>query len=586
MINRYLLSVASHSKQVLSQAGLYHQKPAHYDSFTSDSDLAWNILHISSQGSDSIIRSRHGIIIGSIFDRETGNPVNLISEAIWSELSRSQGDSIFTSFWGNYVALLFYEEERSIAVLRSPLSDYSCYFCELDGITHVFSDLNTLTELVGKRLEIDWNALTRQLLFGDLREAATCILGVSELRGGERLFIGPNSIRKDIVWTPWDWAKPNITDAAEATQLLKSSIISSIAARASQHPRIILKLSGGLDSSIVAAGLAAGGSRFGCLALTTDDPSGDETRYARQVTERLGVPLIVARRRITDVDVTASAVSRSSRPSARSFLQASDRLALSMASDMGATAIFDGGGGDNVFGAMQSAAPLADCILDSAGRREFWRLARDIAELTDSSLWLVLRRAVGRALDRHRPFRWQVDSRFLLPAQVQSVGTTPDHTWLTPRSGTMPGRMAHVALVAAGESYLATLDALRAAPAVAPLLAQPVVEVSLQIASWLWFQDARSRYIARAAFASDLPSDVIWRRSKGTPGSFVAQLFEHNRPVLRDLLCHGVLARRGLVDRDSLARKFDDPRPVIGHDYIRIMSLADAEVWVRSWQDY
>ncbi|MGK4422636.1 asparagine synthase-related protein, partial [Klebsiella pneumoniae] len=71
------------------------------------------------------------------------------------------------------------------------------------------------------------------------------------------------------------------------------------------------------------------------------------------------------------------------------------------------------------------------------------------------------------------------------------------------------------------QSYVEGHDPQDLLPTVSPLLSQPLVETCLGVPSWLWFEGGRNRVVARRAFAGDLPADVIWRRSKGTPDSFV-----------------------------------------------------------------
>ena len=73
------------------------------------------------------------------------------------------------------------------------------------------------------------------------------------------------------------------------------------------------------------------------------------------------------------------------------------------------------------------------------------------------------------------------------------------------------------------------------------------------------------------------------RRSKGTPASFVMHLFESRRAEIGEMLCDGLLAGHGLVDRDRVHTYLSDPRPVSDARYMQIMGLVDAESWARSW---
>jgi asparagine synthase (glutamine-hydrolysing) len=120
-------------------------------------------------------------------------------------------------------------------------------------------------------------------------------------------------------------------------------------------------------------------------------------------------------------------------------------------------------------------------------------------------------------------------------------------------------------------------------PLVAPLLAQPLVELCLRIPSWLWFDQGLSRAIARTAFAVDLPAAIVRRRSKGSPDAFVAQLFERHASRIRDDLIDGEMAAMGLLDRAALIRALDGDAPMHEGELQRIMTLYDAELWCQAW---
>ena len=146
-----------------------------------------------------------------------------------------------------------------------------------------------------------------------------------------------------------------------------------------------------------------------------------------------------------------------------------------------------------------------------------------------------------------------------------------------------PGRAAHVALIAAAQSYVEGLDSDRELLTLAPLLAQPIVEHCLSVPSWAWFEQGLNRAAARRAFASDLPPSITRRRSKGSPEGFIAQSFERHRAAIRDRLLGGLLAEAGLLDRPALACALADGPPPLDWSLSRIMVLLDAEIWARAW---
>ena len=116
-------------------------------------------------------------------------------------------------------------------------------------------------------------------------------------------------------------------------------------------------LSGGIDSSILAASLSTLGCPYVGLNLASIGTIGDERNYARSVTAHLGVPLIETRWNVAAVDVSRSDARHLPNPLARSFMQGTcERLAAAVDAS-GADLTLDGGGGDNMFFSLRSVAP-------------------------------------------------------------------------------------------------------------------------------------------------------------------------------------------------------------------------------------
>src|SRR3546814_12255836 len=88
---------------------------------------------------------------------------------------------------------------------------------------------------------------------------------------------------------------------------------------------MLLLLSGGVDSSIVAACLAHAGCAFDCLTLVTANPSGDERSYARLAAESVGAALVARMREVSRIDLTRSAAAHFARPVGRSVGEESRR---------------------------------------------------------------------------------------------------------------------------------------------------------------------------------------------------------------------------------------------------------------------
>jgi asparagine synthase (glutamine-hydrolysing) len=270
------------------------------------------------------------------------------------------------------------------------------------------------------------------------------------------------------------------------------------------------------------------------------------------------------------------------RPAGRLFEQESMRISEDLAAHVDAQAVMTGGGGDNVFCSLQSAAPVVDRLRAQGPSKGIFDTAREMALLASVSVPTVLWAALGRWVRSGRGSPPEPDLSLLAPAARDVTRATP-HRWLVAPSGAHPGKAAHVKLLAAAESFMQGFDPEGDLPTVAPLLAQPVVETCLAIPSWQWFAGGLNRAIARRAFERDLPELIVRRVSKGTPDTFAAEIYERYRVALRERLLGGVLAAERLLDIATVERAFVQSGSLAPANYRRLLRLADVEVWARTW---
>src|SRR5207247_2177015 len=157
------------------------------------------------------------------------------------------------------------------------------------------------------------------------------------------------------------------------------------------------QLSGGLDSSIVAACLASGARSFECLNFATRSPDGDERDFARAVAEFCRLPLRELREPETvSLDPPARPTFR---PSTNPLLAPFDTVIASAAGALGVDTLVDGAGGDNLFCYITNAAPVLDA-LRWAGPRQATRTVGDIAARANCTWWEVVRAATRRLQPR------------------------------------------------------------------------------------------------------------------------------------------------------------------------------------------
>jgi asparagine synthase (glutamine-hydrolysing) len=373
-----------------------------------------------------------------------------------------------------------------------------------------------------------------------------------------------------------------LVDRRTSVRALQEAMRTTLAAWGGCFERPLLEISGGLDSSIVAAGLASAGSAH-CLTFGPPPGDPDERPYARAVAQHLGLALTELSPGIEGIDVSRSDARHLPRPCARSFSQALDRPIQALARELGSDAFIGGGGGDSVFCHLQSAHPLIDRLEHEGPNTGTIRTALDIAQQSRTHLWAVFQTAARRWGRRRNRFPSARPNRFLAVDALEALPWPAGNAWLEAPAHLAPGKKRHGWAILAIHNHLEGYGREALAPHISPLMSQPIVETCLAIPSWLWIEGGNNRVIAREAFRDMLPASVIDRRTKGGFDTFAVQLIEANRPLIEAMLLEGALARERLLDAGDVER-FLHGRLGDNEGVAELLSLVDVEAWVGEWE--
>ncbi|NNG56417.1 asparagine synthase-related protein [Sphingomonas paucimobilis] len=515
-----------------------------------------------------------GIAIGTILSSKQD------AEAL--ERAPAHDRHLVAGCWGDYVAFLHDARKATTTVVRAPSGGVAALRTTIDGVTLVSSEPELLLAATQRSAEIDWHFLAHHLAFPHLRPGATGLAGIDELFAGDANSFTADGAQRLSVWSPWDFAKAErqLVDPAQAGLAVRQSVELAVAGLVRGYRSVLLELSGGLDSSVLAAALAAAGAPASAINLVTPGSEGDERTYARATAERTGLPL-AEHAVASDVDLTAPVPMRTARPGIPAILHPADRLLAELARGRGIDAFVSGTGGDCAFCSPASAAPAADALRAFGFGRRFLRAVRDITEIHDTNLWTAGSMAWRQA---HRPpihRLWPSNDAFLVRDRLPDA---PDfHPWLDEPADALPGRRSHIRAVIAAFAHLDGYARHAVAPSLFPLLSQPVMEACFRVPTWLWIAGGRDRAVARQAFRDALPAKVLDRRSKGGMDAYCIRNFEANRARLEPFLLEGYLARAGLLDRPAVASFLRRPVGPRDQRFYRLLPVIDAEAWVRGW---
>ena len=538
------------------------------------------VVFVSPETPHLLLEEHKGVVVGRVYrGAETCEPVRQLTLSESRHAAWSRGRSLIEGTWGGFVALV--RDSGIVSALRDPSGGVPAYFAERDGLQLYVSDAELLEEISPGGARLDEEFLRQWLTFPFLRTARTAARQVAELLPGTCRTSGPSEASVGTAWSPWKSAGPEqaLTDFEEAARRLREVTLATVPVQLTGVDNPALELSGGLDSSIVAACLAASGRRFHAATFATILPDGDERAYARDVAGALDIALAEVGE--DDLPLDLSPPRRSLRPPLSPVLQPLRRALARHARSNGTRDFVTGAGGDNLFCYLTTASPVLDAAGD-LGIGGALRTLRDVAALGECTIWTASRFALRKRLRRNRRPAWQADTRFLAPS---AFADAPDpHPWLDCPPGAAAGKVEHVESLVRVQYFLEhhypSGERIHH-----PLLNQPLMELCLAIPSWLWARGGRNRAVARAAFADLLPPSIIRRRSKGRLESMCDRAYATERERLAEILLEGELARRGLVDRPQLEAYLRAGAQPPDHAYYRLFDLVSLALWLGSWRD-
>ncbi|MBH5337769.1 asparagine synthase [Streptomyces pactum] len=479
-------------------------------------------------------------------------------------------DAAATAWSGSYTLALD-DRGDSLTLWADPAGSCPLYVTEIDG-AHVWASSSlALASLLGSRPDTAW-------LAAHLVDPAAWTPGLSAWTGVEQVPPGHR-------WTvPHDGApystpywRPVSSTWPEAVYRLRSDLANSVLIRVNGR-RVSSDLSGGLDSSTLAAHAAQCGAVLGVTFHPKGRESGGDADHARSVARAF--PSIrhsfmaLGREHLPFTDLDALVLTDEPAPSAVTIAQLCSHFALLAAE--GASVHLTGDGGDSLF--MPPPVHLAD--LARSGR--LLRLARDAqawGRLHRSSPWRVVAaacKAPARLGNVSLPKPWLTHHAVTLAESVVSTDADPDHLGYADRH--LLNEARYVGRTAATENQLAAVYGIEMHN---PFTDARVLETVMAAPSSERWSAHRYKPLLSDAVADLLPDDVLQRGCKGLFAVDHHHGLRANQTRVLELVA-GHLADLGLV-RPAVLRSLLR-RAVLGIDipWGLIEPLLGTELWLRT----
>jgi len=255
-----------------------------------------------------------------------------------------------------------------------------------------------------------------------------------------------------------------------------------------------------------------------------------------------------------------------------------------IAAEATAPVLWTGQGGDHIFLQTADSSSAGDYLANRGLRRGFVAALHDAARLSRQPYWSVLKSAFTRKRFARPPSATPLRTPyFLAPGALPA---NPDayvaHPWTIPGTDVPGGKLLQIGLLAEVINRHRPIPRLERAPQHHPLLSQPLMELCLQIPTYLLIKGGRERALARNAFAAHVPTEIMRRRDKGSIVAQTTQMLRRDERFVRDLLLDGVLAAGRIIDPDALKPYIVHGQPFREEHLLPLLACIAAEVWART----
>ncbi len=508
------------------------------------------------------------------------------------------------SLQGMFAIAILDERANRLTLVRDRNGIKPLYY-HCDGQALVFaSELKAILALLPNRPALSAHALREYLRWKYIPAPLTIFEGVHKLPAGHLLSVEPDAERRRLkldlrcYWEP-NYDGPKLSDEREAVELLDQKLRSAVESHLESDVEVGALLSGGVDSSLVAAlASTVSGRRIKTFSVGFKERGFDELRFARVLAERYHTE---HHEEYVDLDPLAAVpklVGHFDEPFADSSALACYRV-CEVASRHVKVAL-TGDGGDETFAGYHRYEDVRQSgRADPAWKRAVHRAVFAAAAAAFSPEAKFLRRYRARTLPARLQHedrrvlcsRWLTD-RLLTDAYRSADG--PDMFDQLRQSamsrGWTPVEVAqYVDLrMLLPEDMLTKVDRMSMACSLecrVPLLDHAITEFSTRLADDLRIRDGVPKYLLKRVAERYVPAELLYRKKMGFRVPirrwFKGELLDRTADLLRD----GTLVARGIVDPAGLAWVVrQQPRPWMNLAN-QLWALLFLEHWARKYLD-
>jgi asparagine synthase (glutamine-hydrolysing) len=476
-------------------------------------------------------------------------------------------------FDGMFALAAWQEADRRLVLARDRMGEKPLFYTVADGLLIFASELTAVLQHPAVDIGIDATALREYLALEYVPAPRSLIAGVHKLEPGTALILENGGTRIERYWQLDARERKPALPYGAAVEELRSRLERAVASRLVSDVPLGVFLSGGIDSSVVAA-LAARHGALDTFAIGFDETSFDEREHARAVARHIGSrhhEHVVRAEDMLELAPTLGALLDEPIGDASILPTA----VLSRFARQHVTVALGGDGGDELFAGYpmhqghRVAAPLRllPAPLLRAGERAAAVLPVSHRNFAFGFKAMTFLRGAAAEPPRNHGL-WMTSfaptehAALLQPALLENAGADPfavlQERWAESAGAPPLARAAHLdATTYLPNDILVKVDRASMAVALevrAPFLARDVVEFAFSLPDAYRMRGLTGKRILRDAARSLVPASILQRPKKGFGMPVAAWLNGALRPLVDDVLGTDALAAAGIFRPAEIQR--------------------------------
>lgn len=229
-------------------------------------------------------------LVGGYLEAEEGPAAPILAER-WAR----EGAAGFLPLRGAFAGVVWDAEHERGVLVRDHLAQRPLFLLEADPVLAFATEVRPLLALPERRPEPDPVALVVYLSPSELHPGSVPYRGVERVPGGAVVHLADGRWRTERFWRP-RYQEPLEGSPEELAEVTRAELRSAVRRTTGSARDVGLLLSGGLDSTSVAASAAPvlrdrGGELHAYSQVFPDFPTADESEEIAMVTEHLHLPL-------------------------------------------------------------------------------------------------------------------------------------------------------------------------------------------------------------------------------------------------------------------------------------------------------